>query len=135
MPKDFRLSRYVRATLETTSPSSHPSSTKGTNKGQAWLYTFTEGSRRFRWLSYAPLPIVALVPITPILPFLVFAIASLAPGSITPMIGSENLSFNASRLKEDAVLQATTAILTSKSCKKLILSIENFVIVSLDFVP
>src|SRR6266571_1779588 len=46
--------------------SNHPSSTRGTNKGQAWTHTGVSGRSALMARSYAPLAMVPAVPITPI---------------------------------------------------------------------
>jgi hypothetical protein len=85
--------------------------------------------------SYAPLPMVASVPMTPIFLVLVAAAAARAPGSSTPMTGSGNSRFTASRLMADAVLQATTSILISWDRRNCVFSKLYRVTVSADRMP
>jgi hypothetical protein len=59
--------------------------------------------------SYAPLRIVARVPITPMCRLRVACNAARAPGSITPITGTENFSMSNGSATDETVLHATTS--------------------------
>ena len=86
-------------------------------------------------LLYELLLTVASVPMTPILFFFVAAAAAFAPGSITPTTGTGNVLRTASRLTDDAVLQAMTSILISLAERNLVFSKEYLVTVSGERMP
>ena len=69
--------------------------------------------------SYAPEAIVPTVPITATQLFSVALTRARAPGSTTPITGTESELCNSSNATDAAVLHATTIILTSKSFTKL----------------
>ncbi len=85
--------------------------------------TSSRGLRRRIASPYAPEAIVASVPITPTRSRLARAAAS-APGSTTPTTGTgEKLSIDGSA-RADAVLHATTSILTSRDSRKRMFASE-----------
>src|ERR1035437_2761478 len=89
----------------------HPSSARGTKRGQERSKILMEASMSFIFFEYAWLLIVARVPITPTFLFLVFKEAIFAPGSIIPIIGISKLFFKIFSATEETVLQATTRAL------------------------
>ena len=72
---------------------------------------------------------------TPIRLFRVACNDALAPGSMTPIIGSSKRRCSTGKASALAVLQATTMNFTSRRTRKRVLSIEKRVTVSGDFVP
>ena len=93
----FSTDRYREAISSVTVSWRSPSSTRGTNRGQAFPNTSTAGFMLFKTEEYALLLMVPSVPITPILPFFVAETAALAPALITPMMGISSDRLRASR--------------------------------------
>src|SRR6476469_743321 len=98
-------------TRSVTSSSSNPSSIKGTSNGHARLLTRTLLSVACNAFSYAPLRIVARVPITPTWRLCVACNAARAPGSITPITGTENFLGSKGNATDETVVHATTSAL------------------------
>src|SRR5205814_4432224 len=96
-------------TRSVTSSLSNPSSIKGTSNGHARLLTRTLLSVARNAFSYAPLRIVARVPITPTCWLRVACNAARAPGSMTPITGTENFLVNRGSATDETVLHATTS--------------------------
>ena len=99
-------------------PSNHPSSTKGTNKGQGWLMTVIVWSVALILFSYSFERIVATVPITPMCLLRVACMAALTPGSITPTTGTPACFWTSFNASADAVLHAITIILAPFDIRK-----------------
>src|SRR5207247_11244570 len=84
-------------------------SMNGTSNGHARLRTRTLLSVARNAFSYAPLRIVARVPITPIWRLRLACNAARAPGSITPITGTENFVIKIGSATDETVLHATTS--------------------------